>query len=121
MRRAFPLRHLHRRNRHVLVVSPDPKAYNIDKMLSFLSEPNSVFAFLIIGVSLSDQTVSARLLPIFDTVLLQATGVQHHWAGRTSRGVTQLSGRFGRASAVDYVPSIDVVESERFLKKLVDL
>lgn len=98
-----------------------PKAYNIDKMLSFLSEPNSVFAFLIIGVSLSDQTVSARLLPIFDTVLLQATGVQHHWAGRTSRGVTQLSGRFGRASAVDYVPSIDVVESERFLKKLVDL
>lgn len=25
MRRVIPLRHLHRRNRHVLVVSPDPK------------------------------------------------------------------------------------------------
>lgn len=98
-----------------------PKAYNIDKMLSFLAEPNSVFAFLMIGVSLNDQTVTARLLPIFDTALLQATGVQHHWAGRTSRGVTQLSGRFGRASAADYVPSINLVESEHFLKKLVEL
>ena len=98
-----------------------PKAYNIDKMLSFLSEPNSYFAFLIIIVNLSEQTVTARLLSIFDTALLQATGVQYHWAGRTSRGVTQLSGRFGRAGTVDYLPSIDLAESERFLKKLLEI
>lgn len=98
-----------------------PKAYNIDKMLSFLAEPGSVFAFLMIGVSQSEQKVSARLLPIFDITLLEATGVQHHWAGRTSRGVTQLSGRFSRASAADYESSIDAAQSESFLKMLVAL
>lgn len=98
-----------------------PKAYNVDKMLSFLSEPGSVFALLMIGVSLGEQTVSSRLLPIFESALLEATGVQHHWAGRTSRGVTQLSGRFGRASAKDYNPTIDLAESRKFLTMLVDL
>lgn len=98
-----------------------PKAYNIDKMLAFLSQPGSVLAFLMIGVDTRRGTVSARLLPVFEASLLDATGVQHHWAGRTSRGVTQLSGRFDRGSAPGYQPRIDIARAQAFLQELLAL
>lgn len=98
-----------------------PKAYNIDKMLAFFSEPGSVFAFLMIGVDTHAGTVSARLLPILESSLLDATVVQHHWAGRASRGVTQLSGRFSKASEPDYEPSINVARARTFLEELLAL
>lgn len=96
-----------------------PKAYNIDKMLAFLAEPGSVFAFFMIGVDIRAGTVFARLLPVLDSVLVGATIIQHHWAGRTSRGVTQLSGQFGRASALDYQPVVDLAQAHSFLDRLL--
>jgi hypothetical protein len=98
-----------------------PKAYNIDKMLSFLARPGSVLAFLMIGVDTQASTVSARLLPVLENALLDATGIQHHWAGRASRGVTQLSGRFGRASEPNYQPRVDVERARAFLEQLLAL
>lgn len=98
-----------------------PKAYNVDKMLTFLAEPGSVFAFLMVGVDIQAGTVSARLLPVLESALLDATGVQHHWAGRTSRGVTQLSGQFGRASAPAYQPVVDIDKASAFLDRLLRL
>jgi hypothetical protein len=98
-----------------------PKAYNIDKMLTFLAEPGSVFAFFMIGVDLHAGSVSARLLPVLESALLEATCIQHHWAGRTSRGVTQLSGQFGRASAPDYQPVVDLARAHSFLDRLLRL
>lgn len=98
-----------------------PKAYNVDKMLAFLAEPGSVFAFFMIGVDVRAGSVSTRLLPVLESALLEATGVQHHWAGRTSRGVTQLSGQFGRASAPDYQPVVDVARARAFLDRLLGL
>lgn len=98
-----------------------PKAYNIDKMLAFLSQPGTVFAFLMIGVNIHAGTVSARLLPIMESSLLDATAVQHHWAGRASRGVTQLSGRFARASEPGYEPSVIVGRARNFLEELLAL
>src|SRR4029077_810876 len=80
-----------------------PKAYNVDKFLEFLAESGSVFAFLMLAVRVERPVVRCRLLSVFDDAILDATGVQFHWAGRGSRGVTQLSGRFGRASEPDYV------------------
>jgi hypothetical protein len=96
-----------------------PKAYNIDKMLAFLAEPGSVFAFLVIEVSVHARTVDARLVPVLDEVLLAATGIQHHWAGRGSRGVTQLSGQFGRVLDRSYNPSIDTAKARAFLDELL--
>src|SRR5207247_916459 len=81
-----------------------PKAYNIDKLLAFLAKEGSVFAFLFLGIDVSEGSVMARLVPALDQVLLAATAVQHHWAGRSSRGVTQLSGRFDRVLTTDYKP-----------------
>jgi hypothetical protein len=98
-----------------------PKAYNVDKFLEFISEPGSVFAFFMLAVRVERPVVQCRLLSVFDNAILDATGVQFHWAGRGSRGVTQLSGRFGRASEPDYVPSIDVSRAQDFLERLLAL
>lgn len=96
-----------------------PKAYNIDKMLAFLAQEGSVFAFLVVGVDVYQGIVVARLVPVLDTVLLASTAVQHHWAGRGSRGVTQLSGRFDRVLASDYTPTIPVAQARAFLLDLL--
>lgn len=96
-----------------------PKAYNIDKMLAFLATEGSVFAFLILGVDVSTEKVVARLVPVLDQVLLAATAIQHHWAGRGSRGVTQLSGRFDRVLVSDYCPKVDVAKAKAFLADLL--
>lgn len=98
-----------------------PKAYNVDKMLTFLAEPGSVFAFFMIGVDVHAGSVSARLLPVLESALLEATCIQHHWAGRTSRGVTQLSGQFGHASAPDYRLVVDLDRARSFLDRLLEL
>jgi hypothetical protein len=98
-----------------------PKAYNVDKMLKFLAEPGSVLAFLMVGVNVSAAIVKCRLLSIFDNAILDATGVQHHWAGRVSRGVTQLSGRFGRAIEPSYQPIVDAARARAFLEELLAL
>jgi hypothetical protein len=65
--------------------------------------------------------VSGRLLTVFDRSILSVTAVQHHWAGRGSRGVTQLSGRFHDALDEAYRPSIDESAARRFLQGLLDL
>lgn len=98
-----------------------PKAYNVDKMLAFLAEPGSVLAFMMLVVDTQSGDLSARLLPVLENSLLEVTGVQHHWAGRASRGVTQLSGRFARGGAPDYRPKVDVTKARGFLTKLLAL
>lgn len=98
-----------------------PKAYNVDKMLALLAEPGTVFAFLLVGVNTAARTVTARLVPVFDETLLQATAVQHHWAGRGSRGVTQFTGGFDRVLAPTYRSKIDVARARAFLDELLAL
>lgn len=97
-----------------------PKAYNIDKLLAFLAEAGSVFAFLVIRVDVHERSVVARLIPVLDNLLLTATGIQHHWAGRGSRGVTQLSGQFARVLDSGYAPSIDIAKAQAFLRDLLN-
>jgi hypothetical protein len=69
-----------------------PKAYNIDKVLQLLSDPKNVFCLFFVGINVAQHVVRTRLVSIFDPVILKATRVQTHWAGRASRGVTQLTG-----------------------------
>lgn len=98
-----------------------PKAYNVDKMLRFLAQPGSVFAFFMIGVDTKQRKVSGKLLPVLEASLLETTVVQHHWAGRGSRGVTQLSGPFGDAFAPEYVPKVEESGAQAFLRHLMQL
>lgn len=75
----------------VLFLDGNPKAYNIDKLLEFLSTPQTVYMIYLLGVD-ENGNIVARLCSSIDKRLLSATNVQHHWAGRNSRGVTQFNG-----------------------------
>lgn len=76
----------------VLFLAGNPKAYNIDKLLEFLSEEKSVYMIYLVGIN-QDKTIVAKLCSAFDERLLEATNIIHHWAGRNSRGVTQFNGK----------------------------
>jgi hypothetical protein len=97
-----------------------PKAYNIDKFLALLSQVDNAFAFFFIGLDASSETVVTRLVSVFDPVILNATRIQHHWAGRSSRGVTQLTGELGRIFFQDYRPSIDIKGGKTWLRELIE-
>jgi hypothetical protein len=98
-----------------------PKAYNVDKMLRFLATPESVAAFLAVGIDMGAGRVTVSLLPILERSVLKVTKVQHHWAGRGSRGVTQLTGPVRAMTDDAYVPTVDTVQARAFLAQLVDL
>ena len=75
----------------VLFLNGNPKAYNIDKLLSFLSEEKSVYMIYLLGID-SNGEIKSRLCSVFDQRLINSTNIIHHWAGRNSRGVTQFIG-----------------------------
>lgn len=75
----------------VLFLDGNPKAYNIDKLFEFLSARDSVYMIYLLGVDEDGHLVS-RLCSVFDSRLIEATNIQHHWAGRNTRGVTQFVG-----------------------------
>ncbi len=97
-----------------------PKAYNIDKMLRLLSDPANVFCFFFIGLDANRGIAHARLVSPFDPVILKATRILHHWAGRASRGVTQLTGNIAQVFADDYRPAVDIVGGQSLLKSLIE-
>lgn len=97
-----------------------PKAYNIDKMLRTLSRPGSIFCFYFVGIDASQRAIHSRIVSIFDPIVLTATRVQTHWAGRASRGVTQLTGNLAEIFAPSYHPSVDVHRATILLKQLIE-
>jgi len=105
----------------ILAMASSPKAYNIDKVLKELAKGNIVFSFFFIGIDVEDSNLKTCLVSIFDTTVLKSTRVQFHWAGRNSRGVTQLTGDFLTIFNPDFSETIDVSSAQRFLKELIDL
>lgn len=75
-----------------MILKSNPKAYNIDKILDFLSQDGSVFLFYFIGFDTTKIT-DTILVSMFQENLLNATITLKHWAGRNSRGVTQFEGK----------------------------
>lgn len=98
-----------------------PKAYNIDKALSTLAKGNSAIAFCFIGIALQAGKVTSSTVSILDKTIIGATRIQFHWAGRNSRGVTQLAGDFGQVFSPNYKEEIDEELARRFLQRLLDL
>jgi hypothetical protein len=97
-----------------------PKAYNIDKMLRTLSQADATFAFFFIGLNVVRQIARSRLVSIFDPVIVSATRIQTHWAGRASRGVTQLTGDLSRIFETAYHPSVDVEAGKALLRSFIE-
>lgn len=97
-----------------------PKAYNIDKMLRTLSQEGSSFAFFFIGLNVARQIARSRLVSIFDPVIVSATRIQTHWAGRATRGVTQLSGDLSHIFETTYRASVDIAAGEALLRSFIE-
>lgn len=104
----------------IMVLHSNPKAYNIDKLLEFLSEDKSVFMFYFIGIE-PDKIVNQILISMFQKDLLNSTILLKHWSGRNSRGVTQFEGITLNKLILSPNNEIDIDKSKAFLKTLMGL
>lgn len=103
----------------VLFLDGNPKAYNIDKLLEFLASQKAVFMIYLLGVDEVGHIV-ARLCSSLDERLIDATNIQHHWAGRNTRGVTQFVGH--ALKEILDAPNGSVIDDEkakRFIDELI--
>lgn len=98
----------------VLFLSSNPKGYNIDKLLSFLSDEKSVYLVYIVAID-KNRTIQTRLCSMFNRQLLSGTRIIKHWAGRNSRGVTQYDGRALEAIIEDFDFEIDYDASQNII------
>jgi hypothetical protein len=104
----------------IMVLNSNPKAYNLDKMLEFLSRQKSVFMFYFVGVD-PGKIVNTVLVSIFQSDLLKATILLKHWAGRNSRGVSQFEGRAITKLIEEPSSSIDEPATKAFLERVISL
>jgi len=104
----------------IMILSSNPKAYNLDKMLEFLANSRSVFMFYFVGVD-PGKIVNTVLVSMFQTRLLRATIVLKHWSGRNSRGVTQFEGAAINELIVNPEVAIEVREATDFLQRVIAL
>ena len=95
----------------VLFLFSNPKGYNIDKLLSFLSEEKSVYLVYVVAID-ENRTIQTRLCSMFNRQLLSSTRIIKHWAGRNSRGVTQYDGRALEAIVKDFDFGVDYDSSQ---------
>lgn len=104
----------------ILFLSSNPKGYNIDKLLAFLSQEKSVYLVFIVAVD-DKGFLSSRLCSIFNEQILNGTIVQQHWAGRNSRGVTQYNGKNLESVIQRFDSNIDIKKSQDFIEFLLNI
>jgi len=104
-----------------LDLSSNPKGYNVDDMLEALSAEDSTFFYFFIGVDVRKGEIRTRLISIFDHAMLAATCVQKHWAGRNSRGTTQLNLNKTKIFSEQFQPSVDVGHAKALLEQFIKL
>ena len=104
----------------IMILNSNPKAYNIDKFLEFLSQSNTVFLFYFIGID-AEKIVNKVLVSVFQKDLLNFTITLKHWAGRNSRGVTQFVGTAIHELILNPNNDIDRNLASEYLSKLIEL
>jgi len=104
----------------IMILSSNPKAYNLDKMLEFIANSRSIFMFYFVGVD-PGKIVNTVLVSVFQEKLLRATILLKHWAGRNSRGVTQFEGKVINDLIAKPEFSIDINEARQFLQSVIAL
>ncbi|MGK5094927.1 hypothetical protein WDW89_23315 [Deltaproteobacteria bacterium TL4] len=103
----------------VMVLDSNPKAYNIDKMLEFLSRDNSVFLFYFIGID-PGKIFNTALVSMFEERLVKGTLLLKHWAGRNSRGVTQLEGKVIKDIIINPSNQIDTSKAMALINSMAE-
>ena len=104
----------------LLDLNSNPKPYNIDKMLRVLAEASSLLCLYLVGVDRRSEVVCGCLVDVLDAEVIARTRIQFHWAGRNSRGVTQL--RAGPRVFFDpgFRRSVDPQSAAAFLVRMLD-
>lgn len=103
----------------VMILDSNPKAYNIDKMLEFLSKDKSVFLFYFIGIN-PREIFKTVLVSMFEDRLVKGTLLLKHWAGRNSRGVTQLEGRTIKDIINNPSNIINTQNAKNFIQQMIE-
>lgn len=105
----------------VLYLDSNPKAYNIDKFLKCMGKDKSVFMFFFVGID-ELGIVNTVLASVFHDKLQKTTLLQHHWAGKGTRGVAQFNGKTINEilRGDSFVNIIDKKDSQRFLMGLLE-
>ena len=104
----------------IMILSSNPKAYNLDKMLEFLANSRSVLMFYFVGID-PGKFVTTVLLSMFQRDLLKATILLKHWAGRNSRGVSQFEGKAINELIENPDSQIDDQAARDFLSRVIAL
>jgi hypothetical protein len=104
----------------IMILSSNPKAYNLDKILEFLATEKSVFMFYFVGVDPA-RLVNTVLVSMFQTDLLRSTILLKHWSGRNSRGVSQFEGQTIEALLKEPKYEVNKAGAIEFLKRLIAL
>lgn len=104
----------------VLFLDANPKAYNIDKLLEFLSRDDSVYLLFFIGIDENNE-IHTRLCSMFENELLQNTRCMKHWSGRRTRGVTQFYGSAIKDLLHNNSVDIDIDYSISRLNEMINL
>jgi len=104
----------------IMILDSNPKAYNLDKVLEFLSKPQSVFMFYFVGVD-PDKIVNTTLVSMFQKRLLAGTILLKHWAGRNSRGVSQFEGKSINQLILTSETEIDEQSAKNFIERIIAL
>ena len=105
----------------VLYLDSNPKAYNVDKFLKCMGKDKSVFMFFFVGI---DETgiVNTVLASVFHNKLQKTTLLQHHWAGKGTRGAAQFNGKTINELLREnpFINQINEEDSQRFLMGLLE-
>lgn len=103
----------------MLAKSSNPKGYNIDKLLRFLSQDKSVYMIYLIGINPETEEIKLKLCSMFDKNLNGR--IYDHWAGRNSRGEFQFDGtNLENALTTNDNTLIDKNYAIEFLQKLIE-
>lgn len=98
-----------------MFLSSNPKGYNIDKLLEFLSKEKTVYLIFIVAIN-EKKEIKTQLCSIFNQQLINGTRIMAHWAGRNSRGVTQFDGK----SLIEIVSNFDKTINFDTANKLIN-
>lgn len=105
----------------IIYLDSNPKAYNIDKFLNCMAQEKSVFMLFFVGID--ENGISNTILAsVFHKELMDTTILQHHWAGRGTRGTAQFYGKTinRMLSERQFQNSINQEDAKAFLKSLLD-
>ena len=105
----------------IVYLDSAPKAYNVDKFLQKMADDNSIFLFFFVGIG-KDGVFNTALCSVYHNELIDSSIVQHHWAGRSTRGVVQFGGKVLNNILNDknFKNQIDQIKAKAYLQSLLN-